>query len=115
MIVAVVGSRSIISYSKVKNTLDKLPFTIDKIITGGAKGVDASAERYADRNKIEKVIIKPNWDKYGTKAGFIRNEVIILNSDFVVIIWDGKSKGTQHDIHLCHKLKKDYLLIFGSN
>lgn len=113
MIVAVVGSRSIISYSIVKRELDRLPYIIDTIVTGGAKGVDTSAERYADNNNLNKIIIKPDWDKYGTKAGFIRNEVIISKADFVIIIWDGKSKGTRHDIQLCHKMRKNYLLIFG--
>lgn len=114
MIIAVVGSRSITKYSLVKRTLDELPYEIDAIITGGAKGVDTSAERYADNHKLNKIIVKPDWDKYGSKAGFIRNEQIISKADFVVIIWDGKSRGTEHDIHLCHKLQKNYLLIFGA-
>lgn len=114
MKLAVVGSRGFNDYELLKNKLDKIhnrkPITV--IVSGGARGADSMGERWAKENDIETIIFYPNWDKYGKKAGFIRNEDIIKNSDVVVACWNKISKGTEHSIKLAKKYNKPCLIIY---
>lgn len=113
MKIAVVGSRGFTDYELLKFKLDKIhnkkPITV--IISGGAKGADTLGERWAKENNIETLIFYPDWNKYGKKAGFIRNEDIVKNSDGVVACWNGISKGTKHSISLAKKYNKPCLII----
>lgn len=75
-------------------------------MSGGAKGADSLAERFAKENNIETMIFPADWDKYGKNAGYIRNKDIISNSDIVIAFWDGKSKGTKISIDLAKQSSK---------
>lgn len=111
--IAVVGSRGFGDYELLAKVLDKFkPFVL---VTGGAKGADTLAEEYADKNGLLKIIIKPDWDTHGKKAGFLRNYDIVDKSDFIVAFWDLDSKGTKHSIEYAGRLKKRvYIVIFDS-
>jgi len=76
------------------------------VVSGGARGIDTQAEQLAIKKGLKTLIFKPDWDKYGKRAGFIRNVDIIKNADFVVAFWDGTSKGTKHSIDLAIKAGK---------
>ena len=113
MKLAVVGSRDFNDYGLLKSKLDAIhkrkPITL--IISGGAKGADSLSEKWAKENNIETLIFIPDWNKFGKRAGFLRNEDIIKNSDAVVACWDGKSKGTKHSIDLAKKYEKSCLIV----
>jgi hypothetical protein len=47
--------------------------SIDKIIEGGARGVDSFAKRYAEERGFNHAQYPANWDKHGKSAGPIRN------------------------------------------
>lgn len=108
MKLAVVGSRSFNNYDALSKELDYIRTrqNITALVSGGAKGADVLAERYAKENNIEVLVIKPDWDKHGNKAGFIRNVEIWDNSDFGIAFWDGESKGTQHSFDIAKKQNK---------
>ena len=113
----VAGSRSWTDYNKMVKTLDdlireeQLPFSDDVVIvSGGAKGADSLAERYAHEKGYALVVIRADWDKYGKSAGYRRNEEMhkyIKNDEnhncFCVCFWDGHSKGTAHNFDLAKK------------
>jgi hypothetical protein len=113
MKLAVVGSRTFNNYDLLKCKLDVIheKKVITCIISGGAKGADSLAEKWSKENNIETLIFKPDWDKYGKRAGFLRNEDIIKNSDAVVAFWDGISHGTKNDIDLAKKYNKPCLIV----
>lgn len=93
----VVGSRSFTNYLRLKEILDK-ENKPDLIISGGAKGADKLAERYAKENNINFQEFKADWGTYGKKAGYLRNiEMVNLLSkdDKAFVFWDGESKGTK--------------------
>lgn len=92
---AVVGSRSFKNYDYLSWVLDGLrirrgDFTL---VSGGARGADTLAKKYADEHKIESIIIEPDWDDlsnpdavvkrkfngkpYDALAGFRRNQKIV--------------------------------------
>ena len=84
----IAGSRSIEKF-------DLSPYitsSVGLIITGGAKGIDFIAEDYADKHKISKLILRPEYDKYKKSAPLKRNEIMIELADEILVIWDGKSK-----------------------
>ena len=106
----VVGSRTITDYNYIKETLDY--FLQNKseitIVSGGARGVDSLAERYAKEHNYELKIFPADWDKYGKSAGYIRNDemhkyISQFSDRGIVAFWDGKSKGTAHNFGLATK------------
>lgn len=94
MKVAVVGSRSITNI----NISKYIPKETSEIITGGAKGIGSLAEKYAQNNNIPIIVIKPEYSIYKKGAPLIRNKKIVELSDFIVAIWDGKSRETKYTI-----------------
>lgn len=109
MKLAIIGSRTFNDYDVLKKECDNL--NIEEIISGGAKGADSLGEKYAIENNIKFTIFKPDWKKYGKRAGFLRNTDIINSCDSVLAFWDGNSKGTQHSINLAHKHNKPVTII----
>lgn len=111
MKIAVVGSRNFNNYQLLKNTLDKYKEKCELIISGGAKGADKLAERYAKENGFEIKIFKPDWKRYGKGAGLIRNKQIVENADLIIAFWDGKSKGTAFTVNYAQKSGKEVEVI----
>jgi len=111
MKLAIIGSRGFNDIDLLNETLNPLIFQIELVVSGGAKGADKMGEQWAERHGIDTLIFLPEWDKYGKSAGFIRNEDIIKNADYVIAFWDQKSKGTLHSINLAKELKKPIRII----
>ena len=63
------------------------------------------------KKKISKLIVRPRYDLYGKAAPIKRNETMVELADTVLIIWDGKSKGTNSTINFAKKLNKELILI----
>jgi len=106
MKVAVIGSRclevDISSY---------IPIEAVEIISGGAEGIDAIAERYADEHKLSKHIIRPRYDLHKRGAPIVRNKRIVVEADLVLAFWDGVSKGTKSVIDYAEKVGKPVQVI----
>lgn len=106
MNVAVIGSRNFTDPLLLESALNGIKSQIGFVITGGAKGADALAEKWALENNIPTVVIKPDWKTYGKAAGILRNKQIIEACDCCFAFWDQKSKGTLFSINYCNKLLK---------
>lgn len=72
----------------------------DWICSGGCpKGGDRFAERIAKENGIPILIFFPNWEKYGKRAGFVRNNDIAENCDVLIAcVSDDRRGGTEDTI-----------------
>jgi len=99
---AIIGSRKITLIDD-KILLGYIPKGTTTIISGGANGVDAIAERFAARRGIAFVKILPDYQRYGRKAPIIRNKEMIRKADQVLAVWDFHSRGTAHAIACCIK------------
>ncbi len=107
MKVLIAGSRSI----KEFDIHLYIPKETKLIICGGASGVDELAEKYADKNKISKFVLRPNYKQYKRAAPLKRNEEMVEMADLVIVAWDGVSKGTKYTIDYAKKKSKDINLI----
>ena len=94
MRVAIIGSRNLNI-----DINDYIPADITELVSGGARGIDMLAEAYADLMNLPKTIIKPDYNKYGKSKPLKRNEVIVTFSDYIIVIWDGKNRGTKYTVN----------------
>ena len=94
-----IGSRGL----TVDNLEKYLPDDTTEIISGGARGVDASAREYAQRHGLKLTEYLPEYSKYGRSAPLKRNLTITENADLVLAFWDGLSRGTKYVIDNCKK------------
>ena len=106
---AVIGSRTFDNYSILFDVLEK--HYISQIVSGGAKGADSLAARYANEKGIPLVVFLPDWDKYDKKAGFVRNKEIVKASDILLAFWNGQSRGTKHSIDYAKKLNIKTIIV----
>lgn len=120
----VVGSREITDYWFVRRTIDRFIAPIRnkyrfQIVSGGARGVDSLAERYAHENGMDLHVIRAQWEKYGKAAGPIRNEemhkyISSFEHRGCIIVWNGKSPGTRYNIPLAKQYDNPFrLVVFG--
>lgn len=110
MKVIIAGSRYISDYNELLLAIQTFPHPITEVVSGGAVGVDAMGERFArDWDKDIKVFyaqwedlnvpriklkVRANGSSYNALAGFNRNEEMAQYADALLLIWDGKSKGS---------------------
>lgn len=122
MHILIAGSRSWTDYNKLVVTLDDFIATADAseivVVSGGAKGADNLAEKYAKERGYELLVMPADWERYGKSAGYRRNEemhkTIAKDTDRACIcFWDGKSKGTAHNFELSKKYNTPLLVVKG--
>ena len=103
----IAGSRSITNF----DLSPYIPKNVDTIISGGAEGIDALAEQYAKEHKISRTVILPKYNLYGKAAPIKRNYEMVDMADAVLVVWDGKSKGTLSTINYAKKQSKQLVLV----
>jgi hypothetical protein len=112
----VAGGRDFDDYVLVHGQLMELASTTyrDKavsIVSGMARGADALGARFAKVEGVRLYEFPANWDQYGKRAGFMRNEQMGRFSDGLLAFWDTRSKGTAHMIEFMRKLNKPVHII----
>lgn len=100
------GSRGINDPVVVSLAVEQSGIRPTRIISGGARGVDKLAGEYAASHGIELTEYLADWNKYGKRAGFIRNCVMVGAADAVIAVWDGTSPGTKHSIEYARSCGK---------
>lgn len=114
MILAIVGSRDPkISYPEFKELLEEVVDIkrVEKVVSGGAKGIDAFAESWAKENNKEIVVFKPEYNLYGKRAPLIRNTKIVDFCTKVVAFPTKDSRGTLHTIQEARSKNKRIVII----
>jgi len=84
--------------SILHDALSATDFNITEVVCGMARGADKLGYDWAVSNKIPVKEFKPNWEKHGKRAGFLRNIEMADYADGLIALWDLKSKGTEHMI-----------------
>lgn len=105
----IVGTRTFDDYDTLKSIMDKMLVNKQEkdivIVSGGARGADSLAERYAHENGHQLIVFPANWDEEKNRAGYNRNErmheyLAKKEDKGVIAFWDGASKGTTHSFQL---------------
>lgn len=115
---AIIGSREFDNWNLLDDTLCDYflgrddAWRFNEIVSGGAKGADSLGAKWAKEQKIKLTEFLPDWDRFGKRAGFLRNEDIVKASDFVLCFWDGVSRGTGNSLSIAKRLKKPTLIIY---
>lgn len=68
------------------------------IVSGGCAGADMLGEAYAKERGYQVERYPAQWERYGKKAGRIRNAEMANNADALIAYWNGESRGTRHMI-----------------
>lgn len=121
----IAGSRSINDYKLIDKAIAFAEIDITRIkevVSGGARGIDSLAKKWAENNGIKVKVMQANWSdldeepcivrknqygKYNALAGINRNRQMADYADALLAIWDGESKGTNHMIECMTKLEKE--------
>jgi len=103
MKVIIAGSRRITEYSLVDRAVRESGFQITEIFSGGARGVDCLGEEWGKRNGVPVLHFPADWEHYGKRAGYLRNEQMADCAEGLIALWDGQSPGTGHMIEIAQK------------
>ena len=114
MKIAIVGGRDFNDYDLLKTEV--MNYIVDKahfetLVSGGAKGADALAERLAAEFCIPIQLYKPDYKRFGRAATLVRNTEIVEHSDVIFAFWNGSSKGTLDSINKAKKMKKKLFVV----
>jgi len=110
MKLVIAGSRSFKDYEFLKETMTAMK-DITEVISGGAIGADKLGEKWAKESKIPLRKMAADWDMYGKRAGFIRNNEMGMYCDEAIIFWDGTSKGSKNMIDVMKRFNKPYKVV----
>ena len=101
--VVVAGSRHITDYSVVEAAILESGFQIDEIVNGCARGPDFFGGLFAKKNGIPTKEFPANWALYQLSAGHIRNEQMAKYATHLILVWDGKSRGSRSMLSLARQ------------
>ena len=99
-VVAVVGSRGIAKCAALTARLAEL--APDQVVSGGLDGLAAA---WARANGVPLLELRPDYATHGpTAATHVRNAEIVRRATLVLVVWDGKSKGTLSTLKAARRL-----------
>lgn len=67
---------------------------IDEVVSGCSGSVDRAGSEWAARFSRPCKSFPPDWDTFGKGAGPVRNRKMADYGTVLLLIWDGKSKGS---------------------
>jgi hypothetical protein len=112
----VAGGRDFNDYSLAHQTIMALANNEYKnvavsIVSGMARGADSQGTRFALENGVVLYQFPADWNQYGKRAGFIRNNQMGDFADGLLAFWDGESRGTKQMIEYMRSLDKPVRVI----
>jgi predicted Rossmann fold nucleotide-binding protein DprA/Smf involved in DNA uptake len=100
--VAIVGSRGFTDQALVSTALARMVATHEGVVvvSGGARGADTCGKRAAEAMGLQVYLYLPDWDRFGTSAGFRRNSQIVEAASVVLAFFapGTRSRGTQDSV-----------------
>ena len=113
MKVVITGGRDFNEKKYIHEQLDKIhsetPITL--LVQGNAIGADILSGMWATKNKIKMLTVKADWDKFGNKAGLIRNIEMADMYDYDMVIAFPGGRGTAHMIEYCESRNMNIIKI----
>ena len=112
--VIIAGSREMADYEAAKKAISEAFSEIGggapvRVVSGHCRGADILGERYAREHGLELAVFPAEWNRYGRRAGFIRNTRMAEfateegSEGTLIAFWDGQSRGTKMMIGIAEK------------
>jgi hypothetical protein len=106
--IIVAGGRTFSDYVLLEKTINQFVYENDnikdfEIVSGTANGADKLGEQFAKNHGYPVKRFPADWNTFGKRAGYIRNEQMAKYSNALIAFWDGQSKGTKHMIDLAEE------------
>lgn len=104
-IMAISGSRSFQNFEQFEKTINKVWMAEgipSLIISGEYHGTDMMAEQLCIKRNVMYERYEAEWSQHGKAAGFIRNELLIMQSDILVAFPSVRSIGTHNAMDMAH-------------
>lgn len=108
----IAGGRDFADYDLLTRVMYSLADDTDfddkeiEIVSGMARGADALGYMFAHKHDLKVHEFPAHWQRYGAKAGYMRNSEMSKFADGLLAFWDKSSKGTNHMIDQMLRLKK---------
>lgn len=98
----VAGSRDFNNYFLAKQYLDVIhkKYNICCVVRGLARGADMLGYMWAKENNVQVMEFPADWDRFGKRAGYLRNEEMSKVGTHLLAFHQNNSKGTQHMINI---------------
>lgn len=98
--VIIAGSRTLPTHDNVDEIHAWLTkafelLTPDVVLCGDAVGIDQMGDRYAKSFNVPVEHYPADWERWGRRAGFIRNSEMAEKATELWLIWDGSSPGSK--------------------
>ena len=105
LILGIVGSRNFTDYDMFCRHVDEFVKNnhVTSIVSGGARGADSMAERWAHEHNVPIMVYHAEWTKYGRSAGPRRNMKIVADSSYILAFPSKDGHGTQNTIAFASK------------
>ncbi len=110
MKLAVIGSRAFANHRLLADALEPLRAELTEIVSGGARGADSLAERWARKNGVETRIFLPDHKQYRHPYHH-RNRLIVERCDKLMAFWDGHSTGTKYTIDYAKRMGRPVRIV----
>ena len=114
-VIGIIGSRRSTTedYVKCRKAFFEIYEEGDTIVSGGCpKGGDKFAEWLARAVGCTITIHHANWEKYGKRAGFVRNDYIARDCDILIaVVASDRMGGAENTISTATKLGKKIILV----
>lgn len=105
----IAGSRTVFAnIIEITSLLEHFKLIPTEIISGTARGIDMCGEDFAKYSKLPCKRFPADWDQFGKSAGYRRNIQMGEYADALLLIWDGKSKGSFNMKQIMNQLGKPF-------
>ena len=102
----IAGSREIVDYELLVDLMEEAAAAgifPTVVLSGTARGVDKLGERWAEENGVPLERYSADWEKFGKRAGPIRNSLMVSKAEALLVLWDGESRGTRNVMMLAER------------
>lgn len=101
MKVIIAGGRDIwLEPDELECLISDSGFGISEVVCGMAKGIDKSGKNWAQAARVPVKYFPADWEANGNAAGPIRNKQMAEYADALILLWDGKSRGSASMLRL---------------
>ena len=106
--IIIAGSRTFNDLKTLTDATDKFLATIARmhfgrnvtVISGTAQGADKLGEKYAGMHKYKVTQMPADWERFGKRAGYLRNEEMAKIAHACIVFWKDQSHGSKNMIEI---------------